>query len=157
MKSFEITEEQLKNLDMIAATMLQDETDPRSIHYRRILVRPRINWAKLLLVCILFPLSAAAVYGLLRFFQLGQELALAVSIGYFVLLILVHLKRAAICSIRIYQRFAPTAIRNKCRFEPSCSEYFILSLEKYGLIKGMRKGLNRLTRCNIHNGGFDYP
>jgi putative component of membrane protein insertase Oxa1/YidC/SpoIIIJ protein YidD len=33
----------------------------------------------------------------------------------------------------------------------------ILALQKYGLWKGLRKGIDRLRRCNIHNGGFDYP
>ena len=27
---------------------------------------------------------------------------------------------------------------------------------KYGLIKGLTKGICRLARCNVHNGGFDY-
>ena len=33
----------------------------------------------------------------------------------------------------------------------------ILSLEKYGLIRGLRKGVDRLRRCNVHGGGFDDP
>ena len=70
---------------------------------------------------------------------------------------LIHLKSISICGVRIYQRFAPDSIRNKCRFEPSCSEYMILSIQKYGVIHGIRKGINRLKRCNIHNGGYDTP
>jgi putative component of membrane protein insertase Oxa1/YidC/SpoIIIJ protein YidD len=33
----------------------------------------------------------------------------------------------------------------------------ILSLEKYGLRRGLSKGIGRLKRCNIDNGGFDEP
>ena len=72
---------------------------------------------------------------------------------YFVL----TLKKAVICAVKIYQRFAPDSLRNKCRFEPSCSEYMILAVEKYGVIKGVIKGIDRLKRCNVDGGGFDYP
>ncbi|MBE6586778.1 MAG: membrane protein insertion efficiency factor YidD [Ruminococcaceae bacterium] len=67
------------------------------------------------------------------------------------------MKRVVICSVHIYQRYAPDSIRNKCRFEPSCSEYMILAIEKYGLFKGVIKGIDRLKRCNTNDGGFDYP
>jgi putative component of membrane protein insertase Oxa1/YidC/SpoIIIJ protein YidD len=33
----------------------------------------------------------------------------------------------------------------------------ILSLNKYGVRKGLSKGLGRLKRCKIPNGGIDYP
>lgn len=33
----------------------------------------------------------------------------------------------------------------------------ILAIEKYGLIKGLQKGICRLKRCNIDGGGFDFP
>ena len=45
----------------------------------------------------------------------------------------------------------------KCRFEPSCSQYMILSLQKYGLWKGLAKGIDRLKRCRAKDGGFDEP
>ncbi|MBR5314328.1 MAG: membrane protein insertion efficiency factor YidD [Clostridia bacterium] len=67
------------------------------------------------------------------------------------------MKRILICLVQMYQRFAPDSIRKKCRFEPSCSQYMILSLKKYGLWKGLAKGIDRLKRCNTQDGGFDYP
>lgn len=67
------------------------------------------------------------------------------------------LKRLLIKSIRFYQKTAPTKVRQSCRFEPSCSEYMIAAVNKYGLIKGIAKGNNRLKRCKIPNGGVDYP
>lgn len=43
-----------------------------------------------------------------------------------------------------------------CRFYPSCSEYCIESIEKYGIIKGLFKGARRVLRCNPFNkGGID--
>ncbi|OOF67242.1 membrane protein insertion efficiency factor YidD [Rodentibacter caecimuris] len=59
--------------------------------------------------------------------------------------------------ILLYQRLAPTRIRNSCRFEPSCSNYAILSIQKYGCLKGWKMAFNRLSRCKFPNGGKDFP
>lgn len=43
-----------------------------------------------------------------------------------------------------------------CRFQPTCSEYAILAIEKFGLIKGTAKASYRILRCNPWNkGGHD--
>ncbi|MCG2690951.1 membrane protein insertion efficiency factor YidD [Candidatus Parcubacteria bacterium] len=43
-----------------------------------------------------------------------------------------------------------------CRFRPTCSEYAIKAVEKYGVVKGGAKALWRVTRCNPWNkGGWD--
>jgi hypothetical protein len=43
-----------------------------------------------------------------------------------------------------------------CRFHPTCSEYAIQAINKYGLIKGGLKSAWRILRCNPFNkGGFD--
>lgn len=57
----------------------------------------------------------------------------------------------------LYQRYAPTSVRQACRFEPSCSEYMKLAILKYGIIKGISKGWKRILRCRYPNGGIDYP
>ncbi len=45
-----------------------------------------------------------------------------------------------------------------CRFEPSCSQYFILAVRKYGVVVGFLKGLARILRCHPwHPGGYDPP
>jgi putative membrane protein insertion efficiency factor len=45
-----------------------------------------------------------------------------------------------------------------CRFIPSCSEYFILAVRKYGPVRGTWKGLRRVARCHPwHPGGYDPP
>jgi Uncharacterized conserved protein len=38
-----------------------------------------------------------------------------------------------------------------CRYYPSCSEYMIRSINKYGIIKGLVKGINRIRKCNNTN------
>lgn len=67
------------------------------------------------------------------------------------------LARFAIRLIRKYQRFAPDSIRSRCRFEPSCSAYAILSIEKYGALVGAGKAARRILRCRPPHGGEDYP
>ncbi len=43
-----------------------------------------------------------------------------------------------------------------CRFYPTCSDYAIQAIEKYGLIKGGGKAVWRVLRCNPFNpGGLD--
>jgi len=43
-----------------------------------------------------------------------------------------------------------------CRFHPTCSDYAIQAVEKYGLVKGGIKAVWRVIRCNPFNsGGFD--
>ncbi len=67
------------------------------------------------------------------------------------------LVKLSIKFIKLYQRLAPRKIRDACRFEPTCSNYAILALQKYGFLKGWKMVLNRLGRCKWPNGGEDLP
>lgn len=67
-----------------------------------------------------------------------------------------------IALIRGYQRFiSPTLGRLgvRCRFHPTCSNYAILAIRKYGPLKGCAKTWDRLTRCRPDNfeSCIDYP
>lgn len=43
-----------------------------------------------------------------------------------------------------------------CRFTPSCSQYTLEAIEKYGLMKGTWMGVKRIARCHPGNlGGHD--
>lgn len=44
-----------------------------------------------------------------------------------------------------------------CRFYPSCSQYGLEAVEKYGIIKGVRKAIWRIIRCNPWNKGGNDP
>ncbi len=58
--------------------------------------------------------------------------------------------------IRIYQKLSPIKIVPTCRFYPTCSQYFVEALQKYGLIKGSYLGIKRILRCHPYNkGGYD--
>ena len=60
--------------------------------------------------------------------------------------------------IRVYQYTLSPLLGNACRFEPSCSRYMIESLRKYGFLRGLVRGLRRLSRCHPwHPGGYDPP
>jgi putative membrane protein insertion efficiency factor len=65
---------------------------------------------------------------------------------------------ALIGAIRVYQVTISPLLGPTCRFEPSCSRYMVESLRKDGLIRGLAKGLRRLSRCHPwHPGGYDPP
>ncbi len=67
------------------------------------------------------------------------------------------MKRFILRLIHTYQQRASPRLRNSCRFEPSCSNYMILAIEKHGTIQGVLRGLGRLLRCRPPHGGIDYP
>ncbi|MBQ8322821.1 MAG: membrane protein insertion efficiency factor YidD [Clostridia bacterium] len=66
-------------------------------------------------------------------------------------------KRFVIGVVLCYKAFAPLKVRDRCRFQPTCSTYMIMAIKKYGLIYGIIKGIRRITRCHPPNGGEDYP
>lgn len=62
----------------------------------------------------------------------------------------------ALTILRIYKRWISPALPSACRFSPSCSEYMMEAIERYGTLRGVGKGLLRLLRCHpFHQGGFD--
>lgn len=67
------------------------------------------------------------------------------------------ISKALLNMIRLYQKKAPTRIRSACRFEPTCSNYMYIAIEKYGAYKGVLLGLKRLLRCRVPYGGIDHP
>ena len=63
-----------------------------------------------------------------------------------------------IACVRFYQNWISPCLPKMCRFEPSCSQYFIEAVQKYGPLKGTLKGIWRILRCNPWNpGGYDPP
>ena len=63
-----------------------------------------------------------------------------------------------IAGVRLYQMTLSPFIGRSCRFQPTCSNYFIQAVEKYGPIKGPWKGAVRILKCHpFHPGGYDPP
>jgi uncharacterized protein len=66
------------------------------------------------------------------------------------------MRRVFILLIRGYKKLISPLLSPSCRFYPTCSEYSIQALEKYGVIKGGIKSIWRILRCNPFNkGGYD--
>lgn len=65
------------------------------------------------------------------------------------------LKKLSCLLIRIYQKI-PGSWHNNCRFYPTCSNYALEALEKYGFFKGWYLAIKRILRCNPWGGsGYD--
>jgi putative membrane protein insertion efficiency factor len=58
--------------------------------------------------------------------------------------------------IKIYQRTLSRVLPSSCRFYPSCSEYGMQAIQKYGIFKGGWMAVKRIGRCQpFHPGGYD--
>ena len=66
------------------------------------------------------------------------------------------MKKILIYIVKLYQKLISPLKPRTCRFYPTCSEYSIKALEKYGALKGGYKSIKRILRCNPFNkGGYD--
>src|SRR5262249_44493594 len=84
----------------------------------------------------------------------GEE----VMIGRVLSVVSTVLATILIAAVRCYQIVLRPILPAVCRFTPSCSEYFILAVQKYGPWRGAGKGVWRICRCHpFHPGGFDPP
>jgi putative membrane protein insertion efficiency factor len=64
----------------------------------------------------------------------------------------------AIGLVRLYQWTISPLLGPRCRFQPTCSTYFVESVVKYGVVRGSWRGLRRLCRCHPWSpGGYDPP
>ena len=64
--------------------------------------------------------------------------------------------RAILRMIRFYQTAMSPLFPPRCRYIPTCSEYALQAVEKYGPLRGGFLALRRLLRCNpFHKGGYD--
>ncbi len=80
--------------------------------------------------------------------MIGWLIAWLRALGEFVLIV----------PVRFYQYCIRPVLPPMCRFTPSCSEYFILAVRKYGPLRGAYKGVARICRCHPwHPGGYDPP
>ena len=66
------------------------------------------------------------------------------------------MKRLLVALLRTYQYAISPFLGRRCRYYPSCSEYAVEAVEKYGAIKGGWLGVKRVCRCHPwHPGGYD--
>ncbi|MDX2151291.1 MAG: membrane protein insertion efficiency factor YidD [Bryobacteraceae bacterium] len=66
------------------------------------------------------------------------------------------MQRVVIEILRFYKRGVSPLLPAACRYRPTCSEYMMEAVERYGAVHGLWLGLRRLGRCHpFHSGGFD--
>ncbi len=66
------------------------------------------------------------------------------------------LKKLAVALIKLYQKIISPLLGANCRFYPTCSQYALEAIEKYGFFKGGWMALRRILRCHpFHPGGYD--
>jgi putative component of membrane protein insertase Oxa1/YidC/SpoIIIJ protein YidD len=154
------------------------EQDVAAIYVnKRQLVRPDTNIKKALLFTAIFvlvtgifvwlihyvlitagiaaylPSGIQEFYGAYRFLSIVIVCALVVIIESFFCL-----KYAVIGMVKLYQHYAPEEIRRRCLFMPTCSEYTIMAVRKYGCFIGLCKSYYRLVyRCDGVLYQIDYP
>ena len=65
------------------------------------------------------------------------------------------MKKILIWIIQLYQKI-PFSSHNSCRFVPTCSNYAIEAIERFGSIKGSYLTIRRILRCNpFGKNGYD--
>ncbi len=66
------------------------------------------------------------------------------------------MKVVLIFFIRVYRLLISPILPPSCRFTPTCSEYALQAIEKYGALRGIYLAARRLLRCHpFHSGGYD--
>ena len=68
------------------------------------------------------------------------------------------MKNILIAIVRFYRKVISPLKKPTCRFSPTCSQYAIEALEKYGAIKGSWLAIKRIFRCHpFYNGDYYDP
>ena len=66
------------------------------------------------------------------------------------------MKYVMIFMIKLYQKFISPLLGSNCRFLPTCSQYSLEAINKYGAIKGGFLSVKRISKCHpFHPGGYD--
>jgi len=144
--------------ESIEKALMQAGALPYGISGHREIDRPDINIWKMALCFLLRLLPAAAVTAAAALIPQTRDHVIAAAACAAALTLFFNFRRLVTGLILIYQRYAPEKLRAACIYEPSCSNYMLMAMEKYGTVKGIIKGIKRLMRCRYPNtGGIDYP
>ncbi|MDJ0660834.1 MAG: membrane protein insertion efficiency factor YidD [Crocosphaera sp.] len=66
------------------------------------------------------------------------------------------MKKILILLIKVYRKLISPLFPPSCRFRPTCSQYTLEAIEKFGALQGSFLGLKRILRCHpFHPGGYD--
>ncbi len=150
----------MKNEENIPLKMTDEEVLAafhKAIKSKLIVQRPKFTLKRELLQIVLSAVFSVIILLICVYFrsEMSGILFWGVSALTVILFFASQLKNILLLAIFLYQRFAPGAIRSACLFKPSCSEYMRQSIIRFGVFKGVKKGLKRLRRCKPPNGGID--
>ncbi len=66
-------------------------------------------------------------------------------------------RAVAAAPIRLYQRVISPALPRRCKYHPTCSQYAVDAIRRFGILRGLVLAAWRLLRCNPwSHGGVDY-
>lgn len=66
------------------------------------------------------------------------------------------MKSVVLILLRAYKRFISPLLPSSCIYQPTCSEYMMQAVQRYGVIKGVWLGIKRIARCHpFAQGGYD--
>ena len=66
------------------------------------------------------------------------------------------MRKVVVAALSFYKRFLSPFVPAACRYRPTCSEYMLEAVDKYGVPRGVWMGTLRLLRCHpFREGGFD--
>ncbi|WP_297963104.1 membrane protein insertion efficiency factor YidD [uncultured Anaerovibrio sp.] len=66
------------------------------------------------------------------------------------------MKKFMLFMIELYRSYISPLKPPSCRYVPTCSEYAMIAIEKYGPLKGGYLAIRRILRCHpFHKGGYD--
>ncbi|HSK68306.1 MAG TPA: membrane protein insertion efficiency factor YidD [Candidatus Limnocylindria bacterium] len=66
------------------------------------------------------------------------------------------MKRVLVALIRFYQRAVSPHLPPACRYHPTCSQYALTAVTRFGALRGGWMSVKRILRCNpFSKGGYD--
>ena len=143
---------------MIKNTFPTDEERElvRKYVIERELHRPSITYFKAFII-FLTTILGELLIGWLGFYLIVQKYYITKKTIYLIIVILVFFlfngRFFAVLLIKLYQHYAPESIRRRCLLKPTCSEFAIIVIKKYGLLIGGIKTwirLNYKCRGNVY-------
>ncbi len=140
---------------MRAPSLEEQDAAARYVRFHP-LPRPRASIARATVFALLFALVNVAIsFALHKLSGLAPLMSAAVV---FAVTGIVCLRPAVIGCVRLYQHYAKESTRRRCLCRPTCSEYAILAVKKYGAIIGFAMSLYRVLRkCRGSVYRIDYP
>ena len=116
-------------------------------------IRPDINPVRGIIKILIATVFLGLMWLLSDFFGISLVYVIITTL----IIAIINARKTIVWLILLYQKYAPESMRKACVFEPTCSNYMLQAINKYGLLKGVFKGINRLFRCHQPNGGVDNP